>query len=72
MTQPEQLWQVRARQSWWTCELHFISESWGWMVWIYRDGSKFGGHRTLLRADAEEWAAEIRRDVIEGEGREGL
>jgi hypothetical protein len=62
----EQLWQVRARGSWWTCHLRFLGESWGWLVEIERDGRPFGGHRHLLRADAERWAAAMKAEAEKG------
>jgi hypothetical protein len=62
----EQLWQVRANNSWWTCQIRFVGESYGWMVSIDRDGSTFGGHRHLLRGDAERWADQMREQCEKG------
>jgi hypothetical protein len=62
----EQLWQVRARGSWWACYLRFLGESRGWEVRIERDGAPFGGHRHLLRADALKWADEMKAETEKG------
>jgi hypothetical protein len=53
----------RVRNSWWICQIYFISESWGWMVEVFRDDRLFQGHRHLLRADAMKWADEMRHDI---------
>lgn len=62
----EQLWQVRVQHITWTCTIRFVSESWGWMVSLERDGSPFGGHRHLMRADALKWADDTRQDIEKG------
>ena len=59
----ETLWRVRVNHSTWTCEIAFEGESYGWMVSIFRDGSPFGGHRHLLRADAVKWADDMKTEI---------
>ena len=65
-TPGEEIWRVRHNHVWWSCELRFHGESYGWEALILRDRALFVGRRLLLRGLAEEWAQDQRQFIERG------
>jgi hypothetical protein len=57
----EEIWRVHVNHVWWSCELRFHGESYGWEAQILRDGDLSFSQRWLLRDLAVQWADEQRR-----------
>ena len=60
----EPLWAFLREHTRWSAELRFHGEvSWGWKAQILREGELVLGKRFLLRAQAVQFAEEIKREI---------
>jgi hypothetical protein len=59
----EVFWVITVDHVEWCCEFRFHGESYGWDVRLLRAGEFFASRRFILRAAAEQWAHDQRRDI---------
>jgi S1-C subfamily serine protease len=65
-TPGEEIWRTHVVHVWWSCELRFHGESYGWEAQILRDGGLVMGRRFLLRELAVNWAMSERASIERG------